>query len=133
MLWQANPSYTGDAPRLFKGKEMLPPKLQYRFNKWRKSLISKPKQPKLGDMKMSEIKKHETQVSFYKSDVVRMDFGSGVDANTKKMALEWAKKKGLNIVDETLAKSANGIHTVIFSKSKSNLFSENKPVKTIVF
>lgn len=117
------------------GQSMLPPKLKYRFEKWRRSLLPHPvKKPMIGqDLHMSEIKKHDTQVSFYKSDAVRMDFGAGVDVNTKKMAMEWAKKKGLKVVDETLAKSANGIHTIIFSKAKINLDQSAKPSKTIIF
>ena len=111
---------------------MLPPKLKYRFDKWRRSLLPKPKKQKLGDLQMSEIKKHETQVSFFKSDVVRMDFGAGVDMQTKKMAMEWAKKKGLNIVDETLNKSTNGAHTIIFSKANVSADMFAKPVKTII-
>jgi hypothetical protein len=110
----------------------LPPKLQYRFEKWRRKLISTPKKAHIGDMHMSEIKKHETQVSFFKSDVIRMDFGAGVDMKTKKMAMEWAKKKGLNIVDETLNKSANGIHTIVFSKNNVTPSVNLKPVKTII-
>lgn len=113
----------------------LPPKLKYRFEKWRRAHLAQslqPKTPKLGDLQMSEIKKHDAQVSFYKSDVVRMDFGSNVDPKTKQMAMAWAKKKGLNIVDESLQKGANAIHTIIFCKNINDIGPDAKPLKTII-
>ena len=118
-------------------KKALPPKLAYRFKRWMMKFpsgrIELPKQSQQPEAKKSEMtmKKHEAAISFFKSDVVKMDFGPQVNPTTKKMALEWAKKRGLNVIESGLAKSANGFESYTFAKSQVNI-GNLKLIQTIL-
>lgn len=119
----------------------LPPKLAYRWRKWMQKLRSaapalfhergkqdlamSEKFEKLVNQKIKEIvsikelKKNEGMASFFDNGIIKMDFGPEIDPEIKKAAIKWAKRKGLNAVEATLAKSADEIETIIFSFNKN--------------
>lgn len=92
-------------------KKALPPKLAYRFRRW----MLKFTNPQYTDIKLSEMKKHDVAISLYKKDIVRFDFGEDVSPDVKKMAVEWAKKKGLMSREASLAKSTKGQSYIVFA------------------
>jgi hypothetical protein len=110
----------------------LPPKLLYRLKALaRKYLWNVPKKQVQQTMttalarKMEEInnlkalKKNEVMASVYSNKTVRLDFGSGIPEEIKKKAMEWAKKKGLNVIEASLAKSTNNNSYLVLSYGNS--------------
>lgn len=120
----------------------LPPKLAYRWRRWMQKIKSaapalfhvKGPQPdlamsedfeKLVNKKIQEIisikelKKSDAIASFFDNGIIKMDFGPEVDPEIKKAAIKWAKKKGLNAVEASLAKSAQEFESIIFSSTQS--------------
>lgn len=107
----------------------IPPKLRYALRRWvEKYSATKPKaMPKVKEMLTAKFEEKRDLETLAKSDVmvstfdnggIRMDFGSAVPEKIKKAALEWAKKRGLRAIEESMAKSSDGANTtsVIFNQ-----------------
>lgn len=99
-------------------KAALPPKLRYRIRKWLQQIsgssnVSPEKVREIITEKFEQalalksLKKNQVMASLYKNGSVRLDFGQNVSDKAKQAALEWAKKKGLKIESDELAKSLN--------------------------
>jgi len=119
-------------------KKGLPPKLRYKFMKWLKSM--KPNSPDkqmdrrqvvetakkeitdriLEAMARKSLAKNEVMASAYNDGAIKFDFGSGVPEKIKKAALTWAKKRGLNAVEASLAKSETNSTSVLFIGKETN-------------
>jgi hypothetical protein len=98
-------------------KTSLPPKIKYRIRKWIETM--RHAKPNMSNkdlagnivkkfeeaLAIKELKKNQVMASMYKSGGMRLDFGMNVSEKAKKAALEWAKKKGLQIETSELAKS----------------------------
>ena len=65
-------------------------------------------------LSLEELKKHEAMVTLYKSGSFKFDFGEEVPDKIKKMAIDWAKKRGLLVSEESLNKSSNAKSTITF-------------------
>lgn len=99
-------------------KAKMPPKLKYRIRQWLQRVrgsynLSPSQAAEIITEKFEEavalktLKKNQIMASLYKNGSVRLDFGQGVSEKAKQAALEWAKKKGLKIESDELAKSMN--------------------------
>lgn len=65
---------------------------------------------------LRDLKKNEFIASEYDNGEMKFDFGSAVPEKVKKMALAWAKKKGLKPTEVSLNKSKNTTSSVLCSK-----------------
>jgi hypothetical protein len=97
----------------------LPPKINYRFKKWRTKYGAKnlPAQK-------SELKKNEMSVSLHKNQEVKLAFGAAISDKVKKAAIDWLKKKGLTPKEASLNKSINTESYVILSPAGDNYNGE---------
>jgi hypothetical protein len=110
-------------------EKALPPKLRYRYYKWIKSLknrvpqlsqqqINTVVQKAIEDMKnFKELKKHQASASFFDDGTVRLDFGPQVAEKVKKAALDWARRRGLKILEESVNKSKDAYSYSVFGKT----------------
>lgn len=94
-------------------KAAIPPKVYSKLRLWLKKLRStRPgvrdvitqKAEELGALQ--SLKKNEVMTSFFDSGIMKMDFGADVSDSAKRAALRWAKRRGLKVVEASLAKSA---------------------------
>lgn len=109
----------------------MPPKLKYKFSKWLRSLSGgEDKQMdrrRFKDTVKQEIidktaealakknlRKNEVMCSAYTDGAIKFDFGSDISDSTKEAAIQWAKKRGLNPLESSLAKSRNSTESVTF-------------------
>lgn len=63
----------------------------------------------------SELKKNEMMASSYSDGTLKLDFGHEVPEKVKKAALNWAKKRGLKVVELSLNKSENVASSMILA------------------
>lgn len=112
-------------------EKALPPKVRYRFYAWlNRFKAKKPKTPDTeikkaideiyGEYMEKGLKKHGS-ISRFDDGSIRMDFKGGVDDKVKKAALEWAKKRGLKVIEESISKSANSDYYVVFGSKPLNI------------
>lgn len=107
----------------------MPPKLRYALRRWVEKYSTKSPQtvPKMKEMltakfeekrDLETLAKSSVMVSTFDNGGIRMDFGSNVPEKTRKAAMEWAKKRGLKAVEESMAKSNDGTSTtsVVFNQ-----------------
>jgi len=112
---------------LFDGKheeieKALPPRIAYRLKRWfqqmspklkalsprKKQLMQRGIAQKMEEyLAVKDLKKNEMMTSVYKNKDVKMFFGSEIPENIKKMAIDWAKKRGLKPIEVSLNKSQN--------------------------
>jgi len=80
---------------------------------------------------LRELQKNEMVASIFDSGVLKFDFGSKVPEKIKKMALAWAKSRGLNPIEASLQKSKNNNSSIICGLGSSSpyLFNCTKRVK----
>lgn len=97
-------------------KAGLPPKLRYRIRRWLQKIrgaynVSPKEAGEIITEKFEQalalktLKKNQVMASLYKNGSVRLDFGQNVSSKARQAAIEWAKKKGLKIESDELAKS----------------------------
>lgn len=63
------------------------------------------------------IEKNNMQASIFSNGAVRFDFGAGVKPDLKKKAMDWAKKRGLNVIEESLGKSENEPSFIVYGNN----------------
>lgn len=111
-------------------EKAMPPKLRYRYYKWLNRL--KQANPKLSDASVSaavskaikdletikSLKKHQAAASFFDDGTVRLDFGSKVNEKVKKAALDWARRRGLKTLEESVNKSDESNSYKVFGKTQ---------------
>lgn len=110
-------------------EKRLPPKIAYRLRAWLKGLrqkanLSDPAVQKTIKeavaAKMEELHflqtltKNEVGVAAYSNGAVKMIFGESVSPKLKKMALDWATKRGLKPVEVSLNKAQGVSEEAIF-------------------
>lgn len=111
-------------------EKTLPPKIKYRYYKWLQRF--KMQNPQISSAKISQaihkaikdiesiksLKKHQAAASFFDDGTVRLDFGSKVDEKVKKAALDWARRRGLKTIEESINKSADANSYKVFGKKE---------------
>lgn len=120
-------------------EKALPPKLKYRFYRWLQQFkhnaagkqmtgqsaaiqaAVKSAHEEIAGLK--ELKKNEAQASFYDSGMIKMDFGPDVDPKAKEAAMKWAKRKGLQVTEAGLTKSADSFSSITFAPSSHSATS----------
>ena len=110
-------------------EKRLPPKVLYRLRNWIKGMrqkanladpgvqvaVRKAIEAKVEEMEFSKtLAKSDVGVSAYSNGAVKMIFGEQVSPRLKKMALEWATKRGLKPVEVSLSKSEAAAEEAIF-------------------
>lgn len=110
-------------------EKALPPKLRYRYYKWMKQLkgrnptlsqktIDSAVQKAMDEMKqLKELKKHQASASFFDDGTVRLDFGPQVSDKVKKAALDWARRRGLKTLEESVNKSKDAFSYSVLGKN----------------
>jgi len=111
----------------------MPPKLRYRLKRWLMSLsgkgnVSQMNRTHIRDTVKNEITsavlksmgveslgKNEVMASTYSDGAIKFDFGSEVPEKVKAAAMLWAKKRGLNPIESSLAKSVATASSVLFA------------------
>ena len=58
--------------------------------------------------------KNDVTANIFDNGAVRFDFGRSISDDLKKKASQWAKKRGLKVVEESLGKSQDGSSYIIF-------------------
>jgi hypothetical protein len=112
----------------------LPAKLRYRLRQWLRRVTPPVQAQQRQQLKTtikneiiaqildkdasSELKKNEMMASSYTDGTLKLDFGSEVPEPVKKAAMNWAKKRGLKVVELSLNKSENVGSTMILSDSQ---------------
>jgi len=71
-------------------------------------------------MSIEKLAKSAAIASVYDNGDMRFDFGASVPERVKKAAIEWAKKRGLNPTEASLAKSENGSSYVKLASGNKN-------------
>lgn len=109
-------------------EKTLPPKIRYRYYKWLKrfsgnnphisqSSIQAAVHKAMQDLEsIKSLKKHQAAASFFDDGTVRLDFGAKVDEKVKKAALDWARRRGLKTIEESINKSADANSYKVFAK-----------------
>lgn len=115
----------------------LPPKVLYRYRRWMRKFrptsvsaaFEANKMNKNEDVLADEtvtqtlpegLAKNETMASFFESGHIKMDFGADVSQKVKKAAMEWAKRKGLKVIEASLAKSSSSPTSITYSLTLDN-------------
>jgi hypothetical protein len=123
-------------------EKALPPKLRYRYYRWIKKL--RQQTPKVTDQQLlstvekavkdietiKSLKKHQIAASFFDDGTIKMDFGAKVNEKVKKAALDWARKRGLKTLEESVNKSTDSNSYKIFGKDK--ISNEAVVVKVVI-
>lgn len=101
-------------------KTAIPPKVYNKLRLWLRKLrstrtgVKDVVAQKAEDLAaFNSLAKNEVMASFYSSGIMKMDFGSEVSDSAKKAALRWAKRRGLKVVEASLAKSAGAPSTYV--------------------
>lgn len=113
-------------------EKALPPKLKYRYYQWLNRLkqqnpnvsqnaIQHAVEKAMKDLEMIKtLKKHQAAASFFDDGTVRLDFGAKVDEKVKKAALDWARRRGLKTLEESVKKSAESSSYRVFGKQNAS-------------
>lgn len=108
-------------------EKALPPKLRYQYYKWLKryktanphveqASIDSAVAKAMKDLPHLALSKHQAGASFFDDGTVRFDFGSQVNDKVKKAALDWARRRGLKTLEESVNKSADSNSYTVFGQ-----------------
>lgn len=86
----------------------------------------------LSNGKTSPLQKSQIKSTIYDDGSLKFEFGEKVSKKSKDAAIAWAKKRGLQIVEASLKKSANSAAYIIFSNNNTSL-ANKKIVKEMIW